>query len=526
MLRLLPRRRPGRPRTAVLLTAASLLTGSVAAGALSVAAPAHADAIGDCTPTTGAIVAVDYGHWDGPVLRGCDAHPTTGMNLLHNAGFSTTGTVHDGEGFICRIGNDGFDGGTARPTAADEACVLTPPADAYWSFWTAPAGQDTWTYSPLGVLSDQPQDGEVEAWTFGPTDLGGSTGGPSFTPDSVRAQGGTQPPTTPPTTTPPPTSPGGGATADVPAAAAWLTGQLTGGDHVFDGLGTNYAATADVAIALAAAGGPDATIRAIDGHLAAHTADYLLPDPAVTVPNPAAAAKLALLTEILGGDPASVGGHDLLADLTDHVCTAVGSLGNCTAAGDFYGALSPGAQAAALLALARGGVTPPQPAVDRLTGMQCADGGFSGSMLSSGERCTSDPATTADAVITLKHLPGTGAALDKAQAYLLKAQSADGGYLPYDGASAADTGTTSAAAQALTALALTDQAGAARGWVAARQTPAGGFTPDSSGGTDPDLYASTSAVLAVTGTDLGSLSYAGPPTTPPTNSHPPHHHPP
>lgn len=193
----------------MLLTAAALTFGSVAAGLVSAAAPAHADPIGACTPTKGAVVAVDFAHWGGPVVRGCDANPTTGMNLLHDAGFTTTGTVHDGPGFVCRIGDADYDGGTEYPTTADEPCVLTPPADAYWSFWIAPAGQHTWTYSPLGALSDHPADGEVEAWVFGPTDTGGTTGGPSFTPDSVRAQdtSATTPPATPPAT--PPTSPAG-----------------------------------------------------------------------------------------------------------------------------------------------------------------------------------------------------------------------------------------------------------------------------------------------------------------------------
>ncbi|MFI0943963.1 prenyltransferase/squalene oxidase repeat-containing protein [Streptomyces sp. NPDC021020] len=519
MLRLFRRRGRGLPRTAVLLTAGATLAGT--AGLVTSAGAAHADPIGDCTATTGAIVAVDYGHWGGPVLRGCDAHPTTGINLLHNAGFTTAGTVHDGPGFICRIGNDGFDSGTPYPTPADEACVLTPPADAYWSFWIAPAGQDTWAYSPLGAFSDHPADGEVEAWTFGPTDIGGTTGQPPFTPDDVRAQGGGTPTSAPPTSAPPtsvpPTTPA--RPADIAAAATWLTGQLEGGDHVPDGWGgTDYASTAQTALALAAAGGQDATLRALDAYLTAHADAYLLPDATDTVPRPAAVANLALLAEILGGDPRKTGGRDLLADLTDHVCTAVaGSLGNCTAPGDFYGASSPDAQALALLALSRGGVAPPAAAVDRLTGMQCADGGFSGSMLGSGERCTSNAATTAAAVLALKGLPGTGDAVDKAGAYLLKQQSADGSYPAYDGAPYGDTSTTASAAQALGLLGRTAEAAAARGWLAARQTDAGGFTGDPSA-TDPDVYASTAATLAATGTDLATLTHPLTTPTPTTTS--------
>lgn len=507
MLHILRRRGRGLPRTAALFTAAATIFG--AAGLVSLAGTAQADPIGDCTPTTGAIVAVDFGHWGGPVLRGCDAHPTTGMNLLLRGGFSTVGTGHDGSGFICRIGNDGFDSGTPYPTPADEPCDLTPSADAYWSFWIAPAGQDTWAYSPLGALSDQPVDGEVEAWTYGPTDIGGSTGQPGFTPDSVRAHGGSTPTTPPSTTAPttaPPTSPA--RPADIPAAASWLAGRLTDGDHVVDDRGgVDYTSTAQTALALAAAGGQDDTLRAIEAYLTAHADAYLLPDAGDSVPRPAAAANLALLTEILGGDPAKAAGRDLLADLTGHVCTAVaGSLGNCTAPGDFYGASSPDTQALALLALSRGGATPPAAAVDRLTGMQCADGGFSGSMLGAGERCTSNPATTGTAVLALKGMDGTADAVARASAYLVKQQSADGSYPAYEGAPAGDTSTTAAAAQALGLLGRTAEATAARGWLAARQTAAGGFTGDPSG-TDPDLYPSAAATLAVTGSDLATLAH-------------------
>jgi hypothetical protein len=178
------RLRPGHTRRRALAAAAVLVA---ALGAVAVPGAASASPIGSCTATKGAIVAVDFAAWSGPLLRGCDASPTTGMNLLHNGGFTTAGTVHDGPGFICRIGNPAFASGTQYPTPAQDACVLTPPATAYWSYWLAKPGQNTWTYSPLGALSDHPVNGEVEAWTFGATDIGGTTGLPTFTPASVRA---------------------------------------------------------------------------------------------------------------------------------------------------------------------------------------------------------------------------------------------------------------------------------------------------------------------------------------------------
>ncbi len=168
--------------------AATMLTLATTGLSLTAAAsPASADPIGNCTPTKGAIVAVDFGPWGGSVLRGCDANPTTGYNLLHNGGFTTAGTQHDGPAFICRIGSPAFNSGTQYPTATQDACVVTPPASAYWSYWIAPAGQSTWSYSPAGATGDVPKAGEVEAWVYGDTDIDGTTGQPNFTPASVRA---------------------------------------------------------------------------------------------------------------------------------------------------------------------------------------------------------------------------------------------------------------------------------------------------------------------------------------------------
>jgi hypothetical protein len=169
------------------LGSALLLLGATGLTFASSAAPAAASPISSCTSTVGAIAAVDFGHWGGPVVRGCDAAPTTGYNLLHNGGFTTAGDTHDGPAFICRIGNPAFSSGTQYPTPAQDACVVTPPASAYWSYWIAPKGQTTWTYSPLGAMGDVPKAGEVEAWTFGATDIDGTTGQPTFTPASVRA---------------------------------------------------------------------------------------------------------------------------------------------------------------------------------------------------------------------------------------------------------------------------------------------------------------------------------------------------
>ena len=134
-------------------------------------------------------MAVSLGHWGGPVLRSCATTPTTGYAMLNQGGWHTTGTEHDGPGFICRIGYSGYQGGTQYPSPAQQACVQTPPASAYWTFWQAGPGQNTWTYSQAGAMGYSPAPGSVNLWVFGGTNLAGTTGSalPTVSPASLRA---------------------------------------------------------------------------------------------------------------------------------------------------------------------------------------------------------------------------------------------------------------------------------------------------------------------------------------------------
>ncbi|MGF1425244.1 hypothetical protein, partial [Kitasatospora sp. LaBMicrA B282] len=177
------------PRLPRLLAAAALSVAPSLCGAGLAATPAAADALpmDQCTPTSGVVLAVDFGPWGGPVLRACGSTPTTGFALLNEGGWRTTGTHHDGPGFICRIAFSGFRGGAGFPTPDQDACVSTPPIGHYWSYWHADPGQQSWSYSQLGAATYQPAPGSVDAWVYGGTDVDGSSGGPSFAPDSVRA---------------------------------------------------------------------------------------------------------------------------------------------------------------------------------------------------------------------------------------------------------------------------------------------------------------------------------------------------
>ncbi|MEV7341117.1 hypothetical protein [Streptomyces sp. NPDC093544] len=175
------------PGLALRFAAALGLT-AAALGATAASAAADPQPIGRCTTTSGVVLAVDFSHWGGPILRSCGTTPTTGYELLNQGGWSTTGTGHDGSAFICRIGYSGHQNGTQYPTPREDDCVLTPPASAYWSYWHADPGDKDWEYSQLGAMLYKPRPGSVDLWKFGGTNVEGTEGKPTVTPDQLRAR--------------------------------------------------------------------------------------------------------------------------------------------------------------------------------------------------------------------------------------------------------------------------------------------------------------------------------------------------
>lgn len=178
---------------AAFIAAAGLAITTVPAGAPAFAA---ARPVSDCTAASGATFVVDFGHWGGPLLRACGSTPATGYSLLNQGGWHTSGTEHDGPGFICRIGYAGYHHGTQYPTPAQEPCVNTPPVNAYWTYWQAGPGQDTWRYSQAGAAAYHPQPGSISLWIFGGTNISGTTGSavPSMSPASLRRAAVSAPP--------------------------------------------------------------------------------------------------------------------------------------------------------------------------------------------------------------------------------------------------------------------------------------------------------------------------------------------
>lgn len=304
-----------------------------------------------------------------------------------------------------------------------------------------------------------------------------------------------------------------GSAGDPAAGAAYLVGQLAGSDHLSSTYGgqtsPDYGGTADLAIALASTGTQDATLAHVLAYLEAHTADYA--DPAGTAPSypgpySGAVGKLAVVAEITGQDPRSFGGFDLLSTLTSHVCTAATQDGDCTAAGDFSQAYSPVSQALDVLALARGGVEPPPAAVTRLEQLQCADGGFSSTLIAPGAACTSDVDTTGFAVQALVLVPSASASVTAAEKYLVAQQEPDGGFT---GAAGENVNSTALAVQALFAGDPADATAAQAGqaYLAKSQHASGGLGVHQADTTD-DERATAQAVPALAGTTLTTLAHA------------------
>ncbi|MEV7590091.1 prenyltransferase/squalene oxidase repeat-containing protein [Streptomyces sp. NPDC089922] len=498
--------------------AATLLTCATSVAFAGGSAPASADPIEQCTATTGAIVAVDFGPFGGALEKGCDTTPTTGYELLQTAGFTLQGTVHDGPAFICRIGKGT---GTQYPTPDKEDCVLTPQATAYWSYWTASPGQRKWSYSQQGAMARSPKPGDVEAWVYGGTDIAGTKGKPSFTPDDVR--GFTTPDPTVPTA--PPKVPAGAV--DVRATTRWVTGALTDGERVVDEGSTtpNHFLSTEAVFALSAADRKSPVARKIADFLAtpAQTDAYAYPAGKDGIPDATAAARLALVAEATGKDPRAFGGHDLLGDLVKYACPRdIGdgeTVEGCFTKGDFRTTGQAEAQAMAVIALVNAGVTPPAGSVARLTFLQCEDGGFTSVLIRPGaEGCESEAGSTGLIALALERAGGHEAVLQKARNHLKRSQLATGAWPAVHYETTGNPMATAWAAQALRALGDEAFADAGVSWLSKRQLPTGGFG-FAEDDTESRLYPTATAAIAGAGTDLATLTAK--PAEPPTPTDPP-----
>lgn len=131
---------------------ATMVAGMVFLAASPWVPSAHANPVTPCSDDEVTVMIEGY-----PLA--CSPAGGSGWQTLINAGFTVEGTQKFPE-FICRINH--------FPTADVDKCLTASPAHAYWTYWHAPLGGDSWEYSNLGALPYHPQPGTVEAWTWGP----------------------------------------------------------------------------------------------------------------------------------------------------------------------------------------------------------------------------------------------------------------------------------------------------------------------------------------------------------------------
>jgi hypothetical protein len=115
--------------------------------------PARAEAPDGCGAGAGVTVVADFHGLGHPDVRSCDERGagSTAAQLFRTAGLALT-DVQRQPGFVCRV--DGL--------PADDPCVNTPPASAYWSLWWSDATTEEWTYATVSAGSlEVPEGGSV-----------------------------------------------------------------------------------------------------------------------------------------------------------------------------------------------------------------------------------------------------------------------------------------------------------------------------------------------------------------------------
>lgn len=129
------------------VAAAALLGLTAVAGGLGhlSAAPAAAvEPAAVCPGVSGVTVVVDFHELGGGVQQVCEPEGggRSADRLFPAAGYPLT-FVQRFPGFVCRVSG----------LPADDPCVNTPPAEAYWGLWWADGESGEWKYSSVGVGS-------------------------------------------------------------------------------------------------------------------------------------------------------------------------------------------------------------------------------------------------------------------------------------------------------------------------------------------------------------------------------------
>ncbi|WP_028636244.1 hypothetical protein [Nocardioides sp. URHA0032] len=181
---------------------------AVLVAAVAVAFPGAPASAAGCPTADGVTVVVDFHQLDGGVQTACvaDGGGETAAQLFPAAGFPLT-YVQRQPSFVCRV--------SGKP--ADNPCVNTPPADAYWALYWSDGRSGRWTYATSGAGGQHVPDGGYVAFSWQGSSDSAAPGAspaphPSASPTPTRAPthtaapGHTGPSSAPPSATSPATS--------------------------------------------------------------------------------------------------------------------------------------------------------------------------------------------------------------------------------------------------------------------------------------------------------------------------------
>lgn len=294
------------------------------------------------------------------------------------------------------------------------------------------------------------------------------------------------------------------------AAAGWLARQLVDGERmeiVFDGTAyPDQGLTADVVLALDSA-------KVGQEHAAKATAWLSTPDvlsgylgDGTAESYAGAHAKLALVAQAQGRNPASFGGVDLLSRLTALQAPS-GRFSDKSSFGDNSNGIT---QALAVVTLERAG-TAPAVAVDYLIGSACPDGGFP--LYFEQPACASDVDTTGlvtQALLAAGRTAEAGKALD----WLQGKQQGDGGFGGSGPTPGVNANSTGLAAAALHVGGRTAPAERAVGYLTSLQVGCAGAAADRGGiaydragfSADNARRATAQAIPGITGVGLSEAT--------------------
>ncbi|MGB0101580.1 MAG: hypothetical protein WBP61_14980 [Nocardioides sp.] len=186
-------------RTAAkVLAQVAAATLAAAAWAVAPVAPAQA---ATCASADGVTVVVDFHELGGGAPAVCvgDGGGRKASDLFPAAGFRLD-YVQRQPGFVCQV--------SGKP--ADNPCINTPPADAYWGLWWSDGKSGAWSYATTGASGLTVPDGGYVAFSWNGSPSRATPGvSPRPHPSATPTPTPTQQPTTGPTKQP--TKPAGGS---------------------------------------------------------------------------------------------------------------------------------------------------------------------------------------------------------------------------------------------------------------------------------------------------------------------------